>query len=76
MTDRTAPPAPPAKRYAPPGEGLLTEALLLEIRRNVIEEIRQLRAYADEAPEHQGELKRVLNATADRLEAIIGGAPV
>lgn len=60
----------------PPGERLLTARMLLEIRRNVVEEVRQLRAYAAHAPDDQRELKRVLDATADRLEGIVGGAPL
>lgn len=66
----------PGLYLQPPGEALLTAQLLLEIRRKIVEEVRQLRAYAADAPEHQGELRRVLEATADRLEGIVGGAPV
>lgn len=71
---RPAPPPPPPPKYYAPGEGLLTAKLLLEFRRNVVEEVRLMRAYAAES--HVEEVQRVLNATADRLEGIIGGAPV
>lgn len=57
----------------PPGERLLTARMLLEIRRKVLVEIEQLRAYAAES--HIDELRRVLHDAADRLDGIIGGAP-
>lgn len=56
-----------------PGEGLLTAMLFLEMRRKVLAEIEQLRQYAAES--HVEEVRRVLTATADRLEDIIGRVP-
>lgn len=57
-----------------PGEALLTARMLLEMRRKIQKEADDLRAYAEDCFDE--ETRRVCVATADRLEEIIGGAPV
>lgn len=60
--------------YDRPGEGLLTAKMLLEMRRKIRIEANDLRAYAEHTTDDL--TRRVCNATADRLDDIIGGAPV
>ena len=52
----------------------LRDMLLWEIRRKITREIEDLRAYAFDS--HSDEVRRVFTDTADRLDDIIGAAPV
>lgn len=58
----------------PLSEKLLTAKMLLEMRRKILDEATGLREYAKHA--HNDPVRRICISTAERLEDIIGGAPV
>lgn len=64
----------------PDSPEVLAAKMLREFRRKVLDEARELRAYIAEADVDEkrraDELRRVCSATADRLEQIVGSAPV